>query len=91
MNILCDIPFQVYNRLTFSRSLSPASLDNSVGVISFYESSQEHHKLLMESIIERIPEHLLPVVKYHVIRRHENILGVPRSKLCIMFVEFSER
>ncbi|XP_053372605.1 paramyosin-like [Mercenaria mercenaria] len=89
-------PVEVYNRLTFAKSLPNElsfPLKDSIGVISFYEDSQKHHKRLMKSVEERLPERLLHDVKveYHVVRRHENIPGIPHSKLCIMFVEFSER
>ncbi|KAL4229605.1 hypothetical protein ACF0H5_012643 [Mactra antiquata] len=60
---------------------------NSICIVGFNENSQQMNTELMTIIVPDMSDKIFP----HLIRRHEDISDTPGTKICFMFVEFSER
>ncbi|XP_052804405.1 uncharacterized protein LOC128234285 isoform X2 [Mya arenaria] len=86
-------PFQVMDKLDFSRSLRQRrGLEAEISLVYFNGDVAPVITKVMLQISEHLPDHLRQQqIPQYRIRHHDDIPGIPHSKLCFMFAEFHER
>jgi len=94
--IIYCMALKAVGKFSFGRSIRPGlTLDPSVGVVYFHEQTRSVCTTVMKQLQQKLPVALrtrvTPGEGEYLVKRNEDICGVPLTKMCIMFAEFHSR